>query len=541
MVSLNRVLYRLLANTFYRAIGKIRSCGVLFTNPAALEPHLSTTYPSVSVCAFECWHTKTLVCDIQGTLLRSPSFFPYFMLVAFEGGSIFRAFFLLLTSPLLWFLDHETGLRSMIFVTFCGLPLKDVASLARAVLPKFFLEDLNLKVYEVWARAGRRVVLTSVPRVMVEGFLKEYLMADDVEGTELQAFGGYFTGFLTSSGLLAKHKALEEMFGGQMGPDVGIGGTVCNLHDEHLFMSLCKEAYVVTGEDRKTSARTIMPRDKYPKPLIFHDGRLAFFPTPAATLAMFLWLPLGLTLAIVRLLIGICLPYSLCICVAAWTGVRVRRKGYCTCAPPKPFPGNPKKGKGVLYVCTHRTLLDPIFLSIVLQKSIPAVTYSLSKFSERISPIRTARLTRDREEDRKIMERLLSQGDLVVCPEGTTCREPYLLRFSPLFAELTDEIVPVAMDGSGSMFYGTTARGLKCMDPIFFFMNPQPTYWVQVLGMLPKEQTCGAGLKGGDVASRIQAQLAHALGFQCTALTRKDKYMMLVGNEGHVLHRRQTP
>lgn len=176
---------------------------------------------------------------------------------------------------------------------------------------------------------------------------------------------------------------------------------------------------------------------------------------------------------------------------------------------------------------------DP--LSFGLVKPLAAVTYSLSRMSEILSPIRTVRLTRKREKDRDMMDNLLNQGDLVVCPEGTTCREPYLLRLSPLFTELTDDIVPVGVDTEVTMFHGTTASGLKFLDPILFLMNPTPIYTLQILnkisGVSSKDDDKSSRF---DVANQVQSELGKALGFECTMLTRKDKYMILAGNEGIV-------
>ncbi|KAH9616333.1 hypothetical protein KSS87_013520 [Heliosperma pusillum] len=439
------------------------------------------------------------------------------------------------------FNNYEVQLRVMIFITFCGLKIKDMGCVERAVLPKFYLEELNYHVYKVLSMAKFKAVFTSVPKVMVDRFLKDYLKVDHVVGTELHTFGKYFTGFICGPHLVVKHRAVavRECFCDEI-PDVGIGNSA--FLDHHLFLSPCKEIYMVNlQEDAKTcgTSSSKMPRDKYPKPLIFHDGRLAFLPTPTATLCMFLWLPLGFLLAIFRLFVGIYLPYYMGRLLGQLSGIRLRIKGIET--SPKQFcenslsGGNGRVHKGVLYVCTHRTLLDPVMLATCLGKKLTAVTYSLSKMSEVIAPLRTVRLTRDRVKDGETMEKLLSEGDLVVCPEGTTCREPYLLRFSSLFAELADEIVPVGLQPQVSMFYGTTASGLKCLDPIFFLMNPFPLYYLDVLGKVPKEDTCGGGKSSFEVANHLQRQLARALEFECTTLTRKDKYLMLAGNDGRVV------
>ncbi|VAH27193.1 unnamed protein product [Triticum turgidum subsp. durum] len=494
--------------------------------------HRRSTAKGAAVPPTEKLQGQTVIVDVEAWLLMSRlSTFPYFMLVAVEAGGFLRGLLLLLTYPLMCLFGHDMRLRAMVMVSFFGLREKEVLRVSKAVLPKLFLEDVASQGLEAVKKARTVVAVSTVfPRVMVEGFLKEYLGVDTVVGREVMVVAGRYIGVITDDAVAAE----EIMNKGKHDEGVGLVKVGGKMH--HLFSHNCKETYAVSEADK--AAWQALPRDKYPKPLVFHDGRLAFTPTFSAAIAMYTYIPFGIFLAILRSTAYSLLPYRVSVPIGALTGMRSR----IIAGPPAKAMDENKAG-GRLYVCNHRTLLDPITVAAGLRKPVTAVTYSVSPVSELMAPIRTARLTRDRDEDRRRMAGLLARGNLVVCPEGTTCREPYLLRFSPLFAELAAEVTPVALETRVDMFYGTSTKpASKVLDPLYFMMNPRPEYRVEFLDPVDTTTVADGDEDGHGhdkshsihVANRVQRVLGEALAFQLTEQTRKDKYMMLSGNEGIV-------
>ena len=131
----------------------------------------------------------------------------------------------------------DVAVRVMATVAFCGLRASRFRA-GRAVLPKWFMEDVVVEGFEAMrmsgAAGGRRVCVTRrLPRVMVEGLLREYLGADVVVGRRMKVVCGFYTGLMEEEEVaLEKKKIMLES------DAVGLSGSLEFL--QHPLSNCCK-------------------------------------------------------------------------------------------------------------------------------------------------------------------------------------------------------------------------------------------------------------------------------------------------------------
>lgn len=289
-----------------------------------------------------------------------------------------------------------------------------------------------------------------------------------------------------------------------------------------LLAFLAQEVHLV----HPNKAASKVPKNNLKKKLIFHDGRFVRRPTPLHVAAVLLWLPFGLLLFLLRSHLFLFLPTNLFVPLYRLLGVEIIVRGR---RPPPPSSGSP----GSILAANHRNFMDAVAVSFALGRMLSTTSTSLGQYARLLSPLPLMKLTRNRDVDRDIMADHLRRSDFIIFPEGTTCREPYVLRCSKLFAELGGRIVPVAIKTGQSWLHGTSTRGWKGMDLLFLFSNPWVQFEVTFLEALPEKPDVGGGEREREaaaesVANYVQKVVAEALGYEASRLSRKDKHKLLL-------------
>ncbi|MCO5577900.1 hypothetical protein L7F22_031735 [Adiantum nelumboides] len=110
---------------------------------------------NVEACSSKGREKHAVVADLDGTLTRGRSSFPYFMLMAIEGGSILRGAVLMLVAPIVWLLYHfvsESGMAEAVAMPetelLQGLP-HDVGLRCLTFIPRSHHAQLQL-VCTLW-------------------------------------------------------------------------------------------------------------------------------------------------------------------------------------------------------------------------------------------------------------------------------------------------------------------------------------------------------------------------------------------------------
>ncbi|KAM2020279.1 hypothetical protein ACFX1T_022982 [Malus domestica] len=101
------------------------------------------SFLSIAACNVgETTSYESIAADLDRTLLISRSFFPYFMLVAIEAGSLLRCLVLLLSLLLVivsyFFFSEAVGIQILIFIFFSGLKIRGI-ELASRMVPQISL------------------------------------------------------------------------------------------------------------------------------------------------------------------------------------------------------------------------------------------------------------------------------------------------------------------------------------------------------------------------------------------------------------------